>query len=124
MDNSEEQPGAGVPPPEPPHEPTPELRVPDEPTPYSSGDWSASGTVESRTPAPAVDAAVIARGKAVFDNKCLTCHSDDLVKQQRLGKAGWTREVEKMTRWGAEVSDEEKTVLVEYLLSQNNSAKK
>ena len=75
-------------------------------------------------PAPAVEAAVIARGKTLFEGKCLTCHGDDLAKQQRLSKTGWTREVEKMVRWGAEVSDEEKPVLVEYLLSQNNSAKK
>jgi mono/diheme cytochrome c family protein len=76
------------------------------------------------TPAPAVDAAVIARGKTLFETKCLACHGDDLVKQQRLSKQGWTREVEKMVRWGAEVSDEEKPALVEYLLSQNNSVKK
>ena len=76
------------------------------------------------SPAPAVDAAVIARGKTLFETKCLACHGDDLVRQQRLSKTGWTREVEKMVRWGAEVTDEEKPVLVEYLLSQNNSAKK
>jgi mono/diheme cytochrome c family protein len=75
-------------------------------------------------PTPAVDAAVIARGKTLHEGKCLACHGDDLVKQQRLSKTGWTKEVEKMVRWGAEVSDEEKPVLVEYLLTQNNSAKK
>ncbi len=75
-------------------------------------------------PAPAIDAAVIARGKTLHEGKCLSCHGDDLVKQQRLSKTGWTKEVEKMVRWGAEVSDEEKPVLVEYLLTQNNSIKK
>ena len=66
-------------------------------------------------PAPAVDAAVISRGKALFEGKCLTCHGDDLAKQQRLSKTGWTKEVEKMARWGAEVTDDEKAVLVEFL---------
>lgn len=75
-------------------------------------------------PAPAADAAVMARGKTLFEGKCLTCHGDDLVKQQRLSRAGWTREVEKMVRWGAAVADEEKAALVEYLISQNNAAKK
>lgn len=75
-------------------------------------------------PAPAPDAAVLARGKTLFESKCRACHQDELVQQQRLGKAGWTREVEKMTRWGAEVSDEEKTALVEYLASQYNPTKK
>lgn len=75
-------------------------------------------------PAPAVDAAVIARGKTIYEAKCMACHGSELVIQQRLSKTGWTKEVEKMVRWGAEVSDEEKPVLVEYLLTQNNSAKK
>lgn len=75
-------------------------------------------------PTPAPEAAALARGKAMFEAKCLKCHGDDLVTQQRLSKQGWTREVEKMVRWGAEVSDEEKPVLVEYLLSQNHTAKK
>lgn len=76
------------------------------------------------SPTTAPDAAVIARGKIVFEGKCRTCHQDDLVQQQRLSKTGWTREVEKMTRWGAEVSDDEKPALVEYLASQYNLAKK
>ncbi|MBL8188841.1 MAG: hypothetical protein JNK38_12585 [Acidobacteria bacterium] len=57
------------------------------------------------------------RGKQVFEDKCLLCHEVDLVEQQRLGKPGWTREVEKMVRWGATVTDAEKEPLVEYLVS-------
>jgi cytochrome c1 len=55
------------------------------------------------------------RGKQVFENKCLNCHENDLVKQQRLTRAGWVREVEKMVRWGASVKDEEKDALADYL---------
>ena len=43
-------------------------------------------------------------------------HEADVIAAQRLTKQGWTREVEKMTRWGASVSDAEKEPLVEYLL--------
>lgn len=56
------------------------------------------------------------RGKQIFDDKCLLCHETDLVVAQRLTKQGWTREVEKMVRWGAKVSDAEKEPLVDYLL--------
>ncbi|HMV47800.1 MAG TPA: hypothetical protein PLD20_24690 [Blastocatellia bacterium] len=56
-----------------------------------------------------------ARGKQVFEDKCLTCHEVDLVEAQRLGAPGWTREVDKMVRWGATVTDAEKQPLVEYL---------
>ncbi len=75
-------------------------------------------------PAPAPDAAVVAQGKTIYEAKCRKCHQDELVQQQRLSKTGWTREVEKMTRWGAEVSDEEKTALVEYLTTEFGIRKK
>ena len=55
------------------------------------------------------------RGKQIFEEKCLLCHEADLTEQQRLSRQGWTREVEKMIRWGAVVSDAEKGPLVDYL---------
>lgn len=55
------------------------------------------------------------RGEDVFSRACLVCHGADLVEQQRLTLAGWTREVAKMTAWGAAVSDAEKPVLAAYL---------
>lgn len=51
----------------------------------------------------------------VVTRSCLTCHERDLIAQQRLTRAGWVREVEKMIRWGAPVSDAEKNGLVDYL---------
>jgi cytochrome c5 len=56
-------------------------------------------------------------GKKTFQEKCLLCHEADLTEQQRLSRQGWTREVEKMIRWGAVVSDDEKGPLVDYLFS-------
>jgi cytochrome c5 len=55
------------------------------------------------------------RGKQIFEEKCLLCHEADLTEQQRLSRQGWTREVEKMIRWGAVVSDAEKEPLIDYL---------
>jgi cytochrome c5 len=55
------------------------------------------------------------QGKKIFEEKCLLCHEADLTEQQRLSRQGWTREVEKMIRWGAGVSDAEKEPLVDYL---------
>ena len=57
-------------------------------------------------------------GRNVFDQKCLTCHEADLSEQQRLSRAGWTREVDKMIRWGAVLSDEEKASLIDFLTGQ------
>jgi cytochrome c5 len=55
------------------------------------------------------------RGKQIFEEKCLLCHEADMTEQQRLSRQGWTREVEKMIRWGAAVSDAEKEPLIDYL---------
>ena len=57
-------------------------------------------------------------GRKVFDDKCLTCHEADLTQQQRLSRAGWTREVDKMIRWGAVLSDEEKSKLIDFLTQE------
>jgi cytochrome c5 len=65
--------------------------------------------------APSAPAGGDEPGKKIFEEKCLLCHEADLTRQQRLSRQGWTREVEKMIRWGAAVSDEEKAPLVDYL---------
>src|SRR5262249_61725838 len=57
------------------------------------------------------------RGKKILEDKCLLCHEADVTEQQRLSRQGWTREVEKMIRWGAAVSDAEKEPLIDYLSS-------
>jgi hypothetical protein len=46
-----------------------------------------------------------------------SCHGPSLIAQQRLDRAGWTREVEKMIAWGAEVPAAEKESLINYLSS-------
>lgn len=79
---------------------------------YLSAHWSPEG-VSNGSPAPAADP-----GAEVFRRRCLVCHDTDIVEQQRLGRAGWVREVDKMIRWGAGVSDTEKEALVDYLLSR------
>jgi cytochrome c5 len=54
-------------------------------------------------------------GRKIFENKCLICHEADLTQQQRLTKTGWTREVDKMIRWGADVTDAERQPLIDWL---------
>ncbi len=73
---------------------------------YLSGRFAPRGASATALEGP---------GRKVFEEKCLLCHEADLTEQQRLSRAGWTREVEKMVRWGAEVSDAEKGPLVDYL---------
>ena len=54
---------------------------------------------------------------AVFKSACAVCHEDDVVRQQRLTRAQWDRELNKMTGWGAKVKDEDRAGLLDYLFS-------
>lgn len=65
-----------------------------------------------------------ASGELIFQTQCMGCHEDDLTRQQRLTRAGWTREVDKMIRWGATVSAAEKELLLDYLAKNFGPQKK
>jgi DMSO/TMAO reductase YedYZ molybdopterin-dependent catalytic subunit len=51
----------------------------------------------------------------VLKQACLACHGDDVIRQQRLTRAQWDAEITKMTGWGAKVSNEDRSVLLDYL---------
>ena len=59
-----------------------------------------------------------AGSEAAYKRACLTCHEDDLIESQRLSRAGWVREVDKMIRWGAAVPADEKEGLIDYLAAR------
>ncbi len=46
---------------------------------------------------------------------CLECHEARIILQQRLSKASWTKEVDKMIKWGAVVDAADRDALIEYL---------
>jgi mono/diheme cytochrome c family protein len=70
-------------------------------------------------PVPAASHIVAtAASEATYKRACLVCHEDDLIEAQRLTRDGWTREVDKMIRWGAAVPAAEKDALVEYLAAR------
>jgi len=54
-------------------------------------------------------------GKAETEAACLRCHSADMLAQQRLTEKQWTAGVEKMVRWGAVVSEQDKARIIAYL---------
>ncbi|HEY6369121.1 MAG TPA: hypothetical protein VIX37_00950 [Candidatus Sulfotelmatobacter sp.] len=53
------------------------------------------------------------RGKAT--TCCLECHEARIILQQRLNKAAWTKEVDKMIKWGAVVEASDRDALIDYL---------
>lgn len=69
-------------------------------------------------PRPAASHAATDVGAATFKRTCTTCHDSDIVEQQRLTRGRWVGSVDKMIRWGATVTAEEKDALVDYLASR------
>src|SRR5712691_7210001 len=46
---------------------------------------------------------------------CTECHEARIIVQQRLTKAAWTKEVDKMFKWGAVVDPQDRDGLIDYL---------
>jgi hypothetical protein len=46
---------------------------------------------------------------------CTECHEARIILQQRLNKAAWAKEVDKMVKWGAVVEAGDRDALIEYL---------
>ena len=55
------------------------------------------------------------KGRTQVEAACYPCHSADVIVQQRMTEKQWTADVEKMTKWGAEVKDADKAVIIAYL---------
>jgi hypothetical protein len=53
--------------------------------------------------------------QAKATTSCLECHEARIILQQRLSKPAWTKEVDKMTKWGAVVDPADRDALIDYL---------
>jgi cytochrome c oxidase cbb3-type subunit 3 len=73
--------------------------------------WLAAGLAQE----PSSRTAGMRQAEGLLIARCAVCHSTDLVVQQRLGRLAWEAAVAKMRHWGAELSDEEAGLLVDYL---------
>jgi hypothetical protein len=46
---------------------------------------------------------------------CMECHESRIILQQRLSKGTWTKEVDKMIKWGAVVDPNDRDAFIDYL---------
>ena len=58
------------------------------------------------------DQAAVDRGQKEEGRSCIPCHSLRLIHSQRLSKAAWNKELDKMAGWGTVITDRE--ALLEY----------
>ncbi len=68
--------------------------------------WSQAGSGSELPAGPMQDKATTA---------CTECHDARIILQQRLSKAAWTKEVDKMMKWGALVDPQDRDALIDYL---------
>jgi hypothetical protein len=61
------------------------------------------------------DPAMLERGQKEEARTCVPCHSLRLIHSQRLSRATWTKELDKMAGWGTKYSDRD--ALLEYLVA-------
>ncbi len=52
--------------------------------------------------------------KAKAEAACQGCHEARIIVQQRLAKPAWEKEVDKMTKWGAEVDPKDRDTIIDY----------
>jgi hypothetical protein len=62
----------------------------------------------------AADQATLERGQKE-ESRCIACHSLRIVRSQRLSRAAWNKELDKMAGWGATMQD--RAALLEYLVA-------
>ncbi|HXS95322.1 MAG TPA: hypothetical protein VN736_12010 [Candidatus Limnocylindrales bacterium] len=62
-----------------------------------------------------VSAAFAADGKQEEQRSCIACHSLRLIHSQRLSRAAWNKELDKMVNWGTKIQD--RAALLDYLVA-------
>jgi mono/diheme cytochrome c family protein len=63
----------------------------------------------------AADPETIARGQKDESRSCIACHGVLIIHTNRLSRAAWNRELDKMANWGAKPQDRD--ALLEYLVA-------
>lgn len=82
------------------------------PTPPPSASAMPSASVSS---APSTGVVSHDEGQKLVDGACLSCHTDEMLAQQRIGREKWAAEVKKMAGWGANLDPADEGKLVSYL---------
>jgi mono/diheme cytochrome c family protein len=65
--------------------------------------------------AGAADQATIEKGQKEEQRTCVPCHSLRIIHSNRLSRAAWNRELDKMAGWGTKYSDRD--AILEYLVA-------
>ena len=97
-------------------EPTPNSQTTMEATPTSVPSPTTEPTIES-SPAASDSSGTVAslNGDTLLDTRCTTCHSLDRVTSKSKTLEEWKTTVERMIGKGANLAEDEKEFLIQYL---------
>jgi mono/diheme cytochrome c family protein len=70
---------------------------------------------QAQSPQPAVSKQQPVAGASLLDSRCSVCHSADKAKKAKKDSQGWEKTVTRMMVKGAQLTETEKVVLVDYL---------
>jgi DMSO/TMAO reductase YedYZ molybdopterin-dependent catalytic subunit len=79
-------------------------------------EWNPSGYLWNVIQTVRVE--VMPVDAAAYRASCLGCHNEDIIRGQRLTRAQWEREVDKMIRWGSQVPADQKPLLIDFLAAR------
>ena len=78
--------------------------------------WNAVARIDLNTSGNVASPSASVSAPSAFTETCVICHQDDVIRQQRLTRAQWDREINKMMGWGARVRPEDRETLLDYLM--------
>lgn len=92
-------------------------------------EWNPSGylwnvaqehvvTVSTRAPESEENPVATSVYPDGYKSACLGCHDESMMRQQRLTRAQWDRELNKMAGWGAELPTDQRERILNYLSGQ------
>lgn len=79
--------------------------------------WSMAAQTAPSTTVPAAPSLPDGPGKAIVQRACVACHNIDVVTSKRANPQQWDQLVNQMVSRGADMSDEEIDVVIQYLSS-------
>ena len=54
-------------------------------------------------------------GKTILEDRCVECHNLSRVKSASMTREEWSRNIDRMIAFGAELTSEERDLLLDYL---------
>ncbi len=78
---------------------------------------NVTGKPPASAPAPPSFVGNVSAQPAGYKSSCLVCHDEDMIRQERLTRAQWDRELNKMTGFGAQIKPEDRESFLNYLLT-------